>query len=251
MIRFRFKLRPLTEVALWGGLTGPATLHWFGLTDGWYWIEVGGLQLLRYSRDTSDRPAATEGSAAGPYADYYVARLWEDLLEVHPSAVEPVPDDLVAFLRWRPEEWPTLDDADASAAEEWLWSHDLDQGHLINAPWLRLWTGQDGEHLTFRWEHGRSPGPRFDAPDQGEVVIAAEAFLAAVAEFHEELMATMESRVAELEREGAPPGVELDLAQLRAEQRDRVQWLGLRVGTLSTDWTRVRRGASLLMNAEP
>jgi hypothetical protein len=24
-------------------------LHWFGLTDGWYWIEVGELRLLQYA----------------------------------------------------------------------------------------------------------------------------------------------------------------------------------------------------------
>ena len=36
------------------------SLHWFGLTQGWYWIEAGGPEPL-------------------PYVDYYVVRLWEDL----------------------------------------------------------------------------------------------------------------------------------------------------------------------------
>lgn len=54
VIRFGFELCPLTEVAPWGGSNGPATLHWFGLTDGWYWIELDGLHLLRYDRNTLD-----------------------------------------------------------------------------------------------------------------------------------------------------------------------------------------------------
>ena len=36
---FEFVLRPLEEVQPWG--VDEPTLHWFGLTDGWYWIEAG------------------------------------------------------------------------------------------------------------------------------------------------------------------------------------------------------------------
>ncbi|XVU21087.1 DUF5984 family protein [Actinoplanes sp. CA-054009] len=44
MIRFRFELYPLDEVSPWGG--EQPRLHWFGLTEGWYWIEIGGHELL-------------------------------------------------------------------------------------------------------------------------------------------------------------------------------------------------------------
>ncbi|WP_370584974.1 DUF5984 family protein [Micromonospora sp. ANENR4] len=45
MIRFRFELYPLDEVSPWG--RGQPRLHWFGLTEGWYWLEAGGQELLR------------------------------------------------------------------------------------------------------------------------------------------------------------------------------------------------------------
>ncbi|MFJ2954023.1 DUF5984 family protein [Streptomyces sp. NPDC087270] len=47
MIRFRFGLTPLAEVEPWGA---GRELHWFGLTDGWYGIDAGGHELLRYLR---------------------------------------------------------------------------------------------------------------------------------------------------------------------------------------------------------
>jgi hypothetical protein len=250
VIRFRFELRPLADVGPWGGSEGPATLHWFGLTEGWYWIEVDGLQLLRYDRGTLDRLGVAGEPAVRPYADYFVARFWEDLLLVHRAALEPVPDDLESFLRWHPEEWPVVDDSDAGAAEEWLWAHDLDQGHLINAPALRLWTCRDGERLTLTWRHGHAPGPRFDAPDAGEVVVPAAAFSAAVADLHDGLLAAMDARIGDLEREGAPEGVDIDLVGLRDEQNDRGRWL--RLGSeafIPSDWARIRRGAGLLLDA--
>ncbi|MCA2217987.1 DUF5984 family protein, partial [Jidongwangia harbinensis] len=36
MFQFEFELRPNAEVPPWGG--DKLTLHWFGLTSGWYWI---------------------------------------------------------------------------------------------------------------------------------------------------------------------------------------------------------------------
>jgi hypothetical protein len=56
----------LDEVSPWG--RDQPTLHWFGLTEGWYWIEADGHQLLRWTRPDGPHP----------YVDYYLARLWEE-----------------------------------------------------------------------------------------------------------------------------------------------------------------------------
>ena len=92
-ISFRFVLRPVDEVGLGGSADGPKRLHWFGLTDGWYWIDIGHHELLRLheSVDRLDDPKL-------PYVDYYVVRLWEDLLDVLPVVLDPVPLDLFALL---------------------------------------------------------------------------------------------------------------------------------------------------------
>lgn len=45
---FEFKLAALDHIEPWG--TPPdLTLHWFGLTDGSYFIDLGHTHLLEYS----------------------------------------------------------------------------------------------------------------------------------------------------------------------------------------------------------
>jgi hypothetical protein len=96
VIRFRFELRPVDKITPWGGQD--RMLHWFGLTDGWYWIELDGHELLRYS-DTTLRRWRGEGyDAARPYVDYQVVRLWEDVIQLAPAVLEPVPADLARFV---------------------------------------------------------------------------------------------------------------------------------------------------------
>jgi hypothetical protein len=88
VIRFGFDLRPLGDIVPWGK-ADDLSLHWFGLTDGWFWIELDGHVLLRYS----DRCAA-RFQLDRPYVDYQVVRLWEDLITLIPAVLEPVPADL-------------------------------------------------------------------------------------------------------------------------------------------------------------
>ncbi|QUQ72257.1 DUF5984 family protein [Kutzneria sp. CA-103260] len=64
-LRFRFRLTPLDQVTPWSSEYWP---HWFGLSDGTYWIELDGHRLLC-------------GRDGGPFIDYYVCRFWEDLVE--------------------------------------------------------------------------------------------------------------------------------------------------------------------------
>ncbi len=230
LIRFRFELRPVAEVAPWGGER--PTLSWFGLSDGWYWIELGDVDLLRY---------LPEDGEARPYVDYYVVRLWEDLLQLLPVATEDVPADLVDVLRSQLELGDLVDDALIT----WYSDHFLDVGYLRNAPGICCW--REGSQVTISWR-GSDPS-LFAAPPSGEVTVGLPEFLAAVEEFHGAFIAAMEARVAEVV--AAPPvGVGIDLAQLQAEHTDRATWLARAIAqTPATDWSQVRmeaRRAALL-----
>jgi hypothetical protein len=124
VIRFRFELYPLDEVSSWGG--DQPTLHWFGLTEGWYWLEIGGHQLLRRTR--LDHPY--------PYVDY-LARLWEDV-DVQWAC------DPLAFVTACDEDGsadidPNAPDHPVVTAAKWYGEHSLDLGYLRNAPSLRFW----------------------------------------------------------------------------------------------------------------
>jgi hypothetical protein len=49
-MRVEFRLRALGEIAPWHDGDGSHPhLGWFGLTDGWYWIGLGEVELFRFS----------------------------------------------------------------------------------------------------------------------------------------------------------------------------------------------------------
>ncbi len=112
---------------------------WFWLTDGWYWIELAGHEL-RYSPRTLQW-CGREGASAyptHPYVDYYVVRLWEDLLYMTPEVMEPVPADLVPFMAGDPGRWPSGGEEEWSeqawAAARWHGGHELDFLYLRASP---------------------------------------------------------------------------------------------------------------------
>src|SRR5262245_19723225 len=101
---FNFRLTPIESI-IPATRDGVEYLHWFILTDGCYWLQAGKAELFRYRQQYID--AVDVHSDCHPYVDYYVARLWEDLLDLMPHIREPVPPSLIEkltpsdFLAWR------------------------------------------------------------------------------------------------------------------------------------------------------
>ncbi|GAA1685380.1 hypothetical protein GCM10009745_32330 [Kribbella yunnanensis] len=224
LLRFGFELRPVAEVAPWGG--DKPNLHWFGLTDGWYWIELGDVRLLKFAADYEV-----------PYVDYYVVRLWEDLLQLLPVALEEVPADLLGFTASDGGGWNEVESDAAEAAMDCWASRSLYFGYLRDSPSLRCW--RTGDQIVVDW----SAPANFAEPRALRTTIAVPEFIAAIEQFDAALMTAMERRVAEVE--GAPPsGIALDLEHLRTEHHDRVGWLTrARSRRQATDWGVVRTGA--------
>ena len=101
---FQFRLAPVEEIGEKGSRS--PTLNWYFLTDGWYWMEVGGHELFRYTRAIQEHwarlfPRPPPGS---PYDHYMIARYWEDLLEMLPAILDPVPADLAEKIA-QPQAW--------------------------------------------------------------------------------------------------------------------------------------------------
>src|SRR5438105_15938246 len=92
---FDFTLRELDQIQPWGAPEDP-NLHWFGLSDGTYWMNVGQSKLFEYT-------AAAQAHAVPQFCDYQVVRLYEDLLEVVPYVLEPVPPQLMSFVELTPD----------------------------------------------------------------------------------------------------------------------------------------------------
>lgn len=257
VIHFRFGLTPVDRVAPWGEQR--RTLHWFALTEGWYGIDLGGHTLLRYGARTTELLRAQSGGAETPYdcyVSYYVARLWEDLLMLLPSALEPVPPDLAEFIGTDAAAWHWTESAEVDAAATWYGEHTLDTGYLWFGPHLRWWRTVDAERdtVTLAWRHPEDPEHEieFTAPAAGQITVPTDEFRSAVAELDRALLATLATRLREFESSGPPPGVDLDLEQLRLEQDDRAHWLARAMcARPETDWSAVRAGAEVLRRSAP
>src|SRR5687768_14423788 len=94
-----FSLAPLEEITPWGN-EGALSLSWFGFSLGRYRLKFGPDYLLNYS-DEAVRLIAQRYPDVypGPWVDYQVVRLWEDLIRLVPYVVRPVPDELAPLMR--------------------------------------------------------------------------------------------------------------------------------------------------------
>lgn len=238
---FDFYLRPLEEVHPWGEQPN-LSLSWFGFTDGFYRLKVGSEYLLNYSHQfvqygTEHFPDAYRGS----FTDYYVVRLWEDVLTMLPDILEPLPVELVrqfeengsSWLQWRQtasawsdqqpdnnQSWEIFD-----AATSWQSDRFLDAGYLRNAP--RIWFWSTAHDVTINWDN---TGILFEgipvwSASQGTYRMARHEFLDAVRTFHEKLMREMGERVEHVCDRWHHPDVHVDTQHLRYEQQDRQTWL--------------------------
>jgi hypothetical protein len=256
VLRFRFGLCPVDEVSPWGGAGDRPMLRWFGLTEGWYWIQVGEYELLRYRQ--LDHPAC--------YVDYYLARLWEDLIVLTPDVLEPVPADLQPFIASDPTQWvrevwasrgegndevdPTAPDDPVVTAALWHGGHELDFSYLRNPPRLRLWRSVRGDRdeISVDWRHDDDGEIGFTADPAVRVSVPTADYRQAVAALDQDLMTAMRQRVEDLDLRGGLPGVHIDLAELRRDHDNRTRWRERNLDrTPQTDWDAVRHGARHLL----
>ncbi|MFE9580258.1 DUF5984 family protein [Nocardia sp. NPDC006044] len=256
MIRFRFGLSPLDRVGPWGDQY--RTLHWFALTEGWYSIDLGDHELLRFSERTTDLLRTQAGRQALPhdcYVEYYVARLWEDVLTLLPGVLEPVPGDLIDFVGSESTNWSWADTPEVDAASTWYGDHTLDTGYLWFGPHIRCWRtiDADSDSVTVAWRYPADPESEieFTGPSTGRVSVPTDEFRTAVIEFDQSLMSAMSDRIREFESSGPPTGIEIDLDLLLHEQKDRAHWLTqAQARQPGTDWDAVRIGARTLRQSD-
>lgn len=254
---FQFRLTPPHDVAPWGGEGRRATLSWYGLTDGWFWIEIGGQELFRYSAEALDywtQQDPTRQPASLPYENYQVARYWEDLLTLLPAVLDPLPAELAArvadaasWTNWQRAalQWQEAQTDDAAwdtyyTALGWWGDRTWDAGHLTFPPRLALW--RVAETLHVRWDNRQVAvdGRPVWTALEGEVTLPVSEFVAAVTAFDHRLLVEMEGRVEALTASPLPD-VDINLEALRREQHDRSGW---RAAALRPEATQPRAKAN-------
>lgn len=250
-LRFCFQLDAVEDIHPWGE-GNDRKLHWFGLTSGRYWISTPLGEVLRY---TNERQQLWD--LASPYADYQVARFFEDLQTVLPFALEPVPSDIAAVAsnsEWhdRSVAWmesiPLNDDKlDLWYAANWWWSErHIDSAHLSHGPYFNFWRIDD--QVFIRWEE-RSKENVWTTPD-GQLAIDVTEFQIEAHRFLDEVLTQMDQRVESIRTKGwTRTDCSLDIESLVQEQSQRAASLHENKSRRAlTDWSAVRSSLECLQS---
>jgi hypothetical protein len=225
MAIFHFRLREIDDVEPWEqGST--RRLHWFGLTDGSSWLRLGDVDIGALRPEIAPDPA-------WPYAEYQVARVWEDALKAASHGLTSVPSDVsarvasdpVAFAEWLERRYAQIDAArgedrwDALEGFEVWRVRRLETSDALGGVDLLMSSTEHDVTLSYRT---RDP-VRVEA--RGFVRLRRHDFIAELRRFDGRLMSAMRERVQTLVERGGLPGVEIDLEGLVREQADRETWL--------------------------
>jgi len=255
-----FTLVPLEEIQPWGPDEDPS-LSWFGLTDGFYWIEAGESTLFEYS-------ARAQAADASRYCNYQVVRLYEDLMEMLPHVLEPVPHRIasclsadeasawrVAFNRWcarnedildRDTFWDIFD-----AVATWSGKRYLDSGYLSPSTNIVIWS--DAEDVFFDWDNRANlfEGQPAWTALQGRYQLPRNAFVAEIQSFHARLMAQMEKRVEKVLSGALSPRIRIDMPGLAREHAERCLTLEKALARpQQTDWQTTEKYINEILEAE-
>jgi hypothetical protein len=266
---FDFSLRSLNEIDPWGEPPN-LSLSWFGFTDGFYRLKVGSNYLFDYSGDYIKHceEKLTIFKQGSSYVDYQVVRLWEDILDILPNVLEPIPEDLCVFLEMSQADWNSWWDkvADWEEAQiklgrdedstfsvvdmaiELRRSRYLHSAHLRNSP--NIWIWSTDLRVNISWDNQdivEEEIPVWSAI-RGNHCMGRADFLSEVKAFHEKLIFEMGQRVNAICNHWEYPEIHVDTQQLKYEQEDRATWLdtSLRKAPTFNNWDDIRSATRLI-----
>jgi hypothetical protein len=265
---FDFCLRSLEEVQPWGKAPD-LSLSWFGLTEGFYRLQVGSEFLLNYSDEFINYWASRSSNGySGSFIDYYVVRLWEDILDMLPDVLKPLPpelssffeDDSIAWCRWERDASTWLDNqSDEDRAIGMfelavLWQHTrrLDAAYLQNAP--RIWIWSTDRNVIVSWDNTEIAleGIPVWSAERGHYAIERSEFLDEVHAFNNRLISEMAERVESVCAHWYRTEIFVDTQHLRYEQQDRETWLNQALKRSSAvSWDDVLSAINIISTALP
>ena len=245
MSLFEFALTRLEAIEPWGDPPN-LSLHWFGLSDGNYHINLGATRLLEY--ETSD--------GGQRFVEYYLARLHEDTLEMLPDVLEPIPSSVArqfvdgklgSTMQTLEKMREALEETDSSldVALEALGSRIFDTSYLSPGAGISIWS--HGAKTIIEWDNRDRLFEEKHAwtAVQGRYELGRDEFIEEVQAFHLKLMTAMDERVQEVCSNWVRSDVRIDFEQLVAEQAERRDSFesALR-STRTTDWKSVELALS-------
>lgn len=216
---------------------------WFALTDGFLHIDLEDTQLFRFSDDAL-RVWKTEGIGTentSPYLNYQVARFYEDLFQLLPYILQPIPAELhhhiettEAYVQWHEQLLSVFNSKNEKTfftATNWLErNRSICSNHLTSNP--RLWMWRLDNNIYIRWDFSQKldGGVPVWAAGSGEAVLNYSDFLHEATDFHTRLMQAMQHQIEQL-----PPAHQTPMLLKEHEARKNAGLSALRpVSTI--DW---------------
>lgn len=254
---FEFHLTALDQIVPWGGSDDP-NLHWFGLSDGQYWMNVGEAKLFEYD-------SAVRASGAPQFCDYQVVRLHEDVVEIVPYVLEEVPLDLRRFINvdfdqawdsyWHA--WRDLPESIVSEDEHldliefgtfWQGQRTLDSLYLSPPANIRLWSDAECVHIQWNNRDRKFREQLAWTAMVGTYTLTRDAFVEEVLSFHERFMRAMDERVNEVIAGALPKSIRIDIGGLVREQQERVASVNRSklMRSPRTDWAQAAKAVARL-----
>jgi hypothetical protein len=258
-VLINFTLAPIEEIVPWGE-PGSYRLHWFGLTWGQYWIQAGEATLFEYSDHARN-------GGISRYCDYQVVRLYEDLVEMLPVILEPIPESVVPYIHgesaevwrnayhaWRDRNDNVLDTDHyweiADAAVAWSEKRHLDSSYLSPSASIAIWSDQKCVHIAWDNRDRYSDGKPAWTAMLGSYQMPIDEFIEEIKSFHVRLMDQMAARVDQVLAGHFPPAIEIDLPGLVTEHEQRTRSLDEALSVVpGTDWQRVETAIREILDA--
>lgn len=254
-----FSLRPVLEIEPWG-TPGDLHLSWFGLTNGQYAICAGQDVLFQYSQ-------YARALGAPQRCEYQVARLHEDILNIVPYVLEPVPASLVPYIsgevaeRWREhfELWYNQNEGLSDnkrywevleAATAWRSKRHVDSLYLSPPANISVWS--DIQSVYIEWDNRNSlfDGHPAWTAIQGRHKMPRSLFIQEIESFHSRLMQEMNERVDQVARGALSTDIQIDVPGLKHEHERRCECFRNALNlTPHTDWLLVERAINEVSNA--
>lgn len=151
MDRFKidFELKELEQMALFGE-KGDKSIHWFGLTDGLLWIDIGNQTIYEYSKEAQDY-----FEDCIRYVDYQISRFLEDFNNKLERWWDMHEEDDTEEL------FDNFVDTDYAGLTEWYnFQHTMDSGHLTGGQYISFFRCRDKIKIiwvsTYEMENGKS-----------------------------------------------------------------------------------------------
>ncbi|MGG0176470.1 DUF5984 family protein [Gottfriedia acidiceleris] len=181
----KFLLKEIKEIEPWKE-NNQYFLHWFGLTDSYYWISIDeNVELFRYSEEFIAKYGLNPSL---PYVDYQCARLLWDIIELLDFVSVSIPSKVFEIIEtidkfesylstlsdWLENKWNETNemyDEIYEVARQWIDLRRLDSEYLIGAPDIYFFRSEEKIYIRWFSEYKESDGTKMWTENKGEKVI--------------------------------------------------------------------------------